>query len=157
MDCKKKNYERIWQHIRECENHVACAYDAIKEEIAAHSYLNASNLATWLLSMVAGCIQPTLSSFSGEVTLCSCMNVKVSWQRPKFVLPCLAEFDKYFHSRARRVFFCCRSESRFDSTFAGLPVFWLQRGSRSQVVGFFVVVKSLWNDQLPKDSRICSD
>ena len=43
------------------------------------------NLATWLLSMVG--IQPTLSSFSGEVTLCSCMNIsKTNWKLQNFFL-----------------------------------------------------------------------
>lgn len=115
----------------------------VLEEISAREYIKAPNLATWLLSMVAGCIQPTLSSFSGKVTLCSCMNVKLGFKRPKFVLRGCAEFDKYFHSRALPLLFYGPSESRFDSLFAGLPVFWLQIGSRSQVAGFFVVVKSL--------------
>lgn len=61
-----------------------------------HLCLNAPNLATWLLSMVAGCIQPTLSSLSGEVTLCSCMNVKVSWLRAKFVLRWLSNSTNIF-------------------------------------------------------------
>lgn len=72
-------------------NHVAYAYDAISyAALCTRKSLRAdTNLATWLLSMVVGCIQPTLSSFSGEVTLCSCMDVSKNWDLNGQDLPCV--------------------------------------------------------------------